>query len=267
MLKYPNFLLPKTYLIGYTNIDLEALKEYLNDTGQSDFLIDIDQAQQEGLDNGEILCSFYAKLCYASLTLNKNKNITKIRDIANNIESIIESGHGSVIEHCNINFVATNCSRVFTHELVRHRVGTAFSQTSGRYVRSDKLNLVIDPILKPAYDLFEEGRDYLEKLYKRIEERFDINNIKEFSRKKKLTSAFRRILPNGQCNEMGFSLNLRTARQTIEMRTSEHAEWEIRYIYNQIYKLLKKKYKVMFFDANEEEKEGLLEITFKNKKI
>ena len=262
-----NFVKPKTYLIGYTVVDFNQLTEYLRDTEQLEFLGEIDEALKEGLDPGEILCSFYAKACYASLTNKKNKNITKTRSIYDNIIGILDSGHGSVIEHCQLNFMVTNCSRVFTHEMVRHRVGTAFSQTSGRYVRTDTLKVVIDPILEPAYDLVEEARLYLEGWYKQVEERIEIDKVKDFDTKKKLTSAMRRMLPNGQANEIGISLNLRSLRHTIEMRTSRHAEWEIRYIYNQIYKLIKKKYKAMFFDVKEEEIKGLLEITFKNKKV
>lgn len=173
----------------------------------------------------------------------------------------------SVIEHCNLNFMITDCSRVFTHEMVRHRIGTAFSQTSGRYVRTDQLNVVIDPILEPVYDLVEECRDYLEKWYKRLEERLKINEDKNFSIKKKKTSAMRRMLPNGQANEIGVTLNLRALRHTIEMRTASHAEWEIRYIFGQIYKIVKEKYPVMFFDSKEEIVDDLLEIKFDNKKI
>lgn len=264
---YKNFKYPKTYLMGYTTVDLDTLKEYLTDTDQLEFLEEVNIAIQEGLDLGEVLCSFYAKACYASLTNKKNKNITKTRAIYDNIVGILDSGHGSVLEHCELNFMITNCSRVFTHELVRHRVGTAFSQTSGRYVRTDELNVVIDPILAPAYDLVEEARDYLEKWYKQLETRLEIDKVKDFSTKKKLTSAMRRLLPNGQTNEMGVSLNIRSLRHTLEMRTSRHAEWEIRYIFNQIYKIVREKYKVMFVDVREDEIEGLLEITFKNKKV
>ncbi len=80
-----NFVLPKTYLIGYTEVNLQGLKDYLHDSGQEVFLEEIEQAQKEGLNNGEILCSFYAKLCYASLTTGKNKNISRIRAIRDNI--------------------------------------------------------------------------------------------------------------------------------------------------------------------------------------
>ena len=191
-----NFVKPKVYLIGYTTIDKNALIQYLNDTDQIEFLGEFQKAENEGLDVGEILCSFYAKACYASLTNKKNKNITKTRAIYDNIVSILDSGHGSVIEHCSLNFMITNCSRVFTHELVRHRAGTAFSQTSGRYVRTDTLNVVIDPILEPAYDLVEEARLYLEQWYKKMEERLKIDQVKDFGTKKKLTSAMRWMLPN-----------------------------------------------------------------------
>lgn len=259
--------MPRVYLIGYTNIDLNSLFIYLQDTDQIEFAEEIQQAQSEGLDNGEILCSFYAKLCYASLTNKKNKNITKVRAIADNLLSILDTGHGSVLEHCSINFVITDCSRVFTHELVRHRVGTAFSQTSGRYVRNDVLKIVFDPILKPVENELEILRQNIEKIYKDCEEKLGLNQMTDFTKKKKLTSALRRFMPNGQINEIGLTLNIRTARQTIEARTSRHAEWEIRVIFNHIYYYLKEKYKIMFVDAKEEMVDGLNEITFKNKKI
>ena len=264
---FKHFKNPKVYLLGYTTVDKDELIRYLEETDQKEFLAEVETALDEGLDLGEILCSFYAKACYASLTNKKNKNITRTRAIADNIIGILDSGHGSVTEHCVLNFMITDCSRVFTHELVRHRVGTAFSQTSGRYVRSDVLNVVIDPILEPAYDLVEEARVYLEGWYKKMEDRLGINDVKDFGRKKKLTSAMRRMLPNGQSNEMGTSINLRTLRHTIEARTSRHAEWEIRVIFAQIYEICKKKYKVMFVDAKEEMVDGLLEVTFKNKKV
>jgi len=264
---FPRFVRPKVFLVGYTCIDRDGLSDYLRLTDQSDFEEEIREAFGEGLSDGEVLCSFYAKLCYASLVTGKNKNISKTRAIRSNIAATIESGHGSVFEHANLNFVVHNCSRVYTHEQVRHRVGTAYSQTSGRYVRTDQLNVVIDPILNPAYDLIEEARAYLEEWYKRAQDCLGIDGETNFARKKKLTSALRRMLPNGQANELGFSLNLRTLRQVIEARTSRHAEWEIRDIYGQVYDLLHEKYPGIFADSVEEVVDGLREISFANKKI
>jgi thymidylate synthase (FAD) len=261
------FVTPKTYFVGYTIINGEGLNSYLEDTGQTDFLKSVEEARKEGLSDGEILCSFYAKLCYSSLVMGKNKNITKTRDIVDNLASVIDTGHGSVLEHCELNFVTTNCSRVFTHELVRHRVGTAFSQTSGRYVRTDEIGLVYDPILDPVKEEIQQAVEFLEQTYKKMEVKLDLANLKDFNIKKKLTSAMRRILPNGQSNEIGFSLNLRSLRHLISLRTSVHAEYEIRVVFNQVYDLLKLKYPAIFADAQEEEVGGLRQITFAHNKI
>jgi thymidylate synthase (FAD) len=262
-----NFVFPKVYFIGATALDLDALLRYLRDTEQEEFLEDIKEARnEEKLSDGEILCSFYAKLCYASLTTKKNKNISRIRSIYGNLISTIESGHGSVFEHCSLNFIVTDCSRVFTHELVRHRVGTAFSQTSGRYVRNDVLKLVVDPILEPVYTEVEYLRQEIEERYKELEEKMMLG-VTSFATKKKITSALRRVMPNGQANEIGFTCNLRTLRQTIEARTSVHAEWEIRVIFNQIFNLVRHKYPAIFEDSYCEYVDNASEIIFKNKKI
>jgi thymidylate synthase (FAD) len=258
---------PKTYWIGSTSLHEGALAEYLTDTDQLDFAKEVEQARKEGLSDGEILCSFFAKACYAALTTEKNKNISRVRGIYDNIIGTIKSGHGSVFEHCQLNFMVTNCSRVFTHELVRHRVGTAFSQTSGRYVRTDSLNMVYDPILDPAKDEIKETLELLEQQYQKIQAAMDIDNVKSFDVKKKITSAMRRVLPNGQANEIGFSVNLRSLRHTITMRTSAHAEWEIRLIFNQIFELVKEKYPAIFADAIIEEVDGLNQITFESASI
>lgn len=77
----------------------------------------------------------------------------------------------------------------------------------------------------------------------------------------KLTSAIRRIAPNGQSNEMGFSVNLRALRHIVMMRTGRHAEWEIRNIFAQVYNLLKDKYPFVFHGAKEQIVDGIVEVS------
>lgn len=252
---------PKVYYIGCTALEFSGLTEYLLDSGNGDFLDTIREARESGLSAGECLVSFYAKLCYASLTLDKNKNVTKIRDIPDNLSGTLSSGHGSVWEHVVLNFVIRDCSRVFTHELVRHRVGTAFSQTSGRYVRGDLVDLVFDPILEPVKEDVLALQEIIQRRYVDMVAKMGLDEMKDFDRKKKITSALRRVLPNGQSNEMGFSVNLRELRHMLMVRTSRHAEWEIREVFGQVYRLLNYKFPSLFSDAKEETAEGLLEIT------
>ncbi len=51
------------------------------------------------------------------------------------ISSVIESGHGSTIEHVVFTFAISGVSRTLSHQLVRHRAGVAFDQQSQRYVK------------------------------------------------------------------------------------------------------------------------------------
>lgn len=255
------FVTPKVHLIGYTVIDMNGLFDYLTQSDNEDFFASISDARKEGLSDGEILCSFYGKLCYKSLTLGQNLNVTRTRDIPDNLRGCHDQGHGSVFEHCQLNFVVTDCSRVFTHELVRHRVGTAFSQTSGRYVRGDSIDIIFDPILEPVREEAVELQGIIEDYYKRMVKKMGLDEATDFNWKKQATSALRRFLPNGQSNEMGFSLNLRSLRHLIQLRTSRHAEWEIREVFNQVYHLTKEKFPLLYHGAKEEVVKGLIEVT------
>lgn len=149
-----------------------------------------------------------------------------------------------------------------THELVRHRAGTAFSQTSGRYVSIDSLDMVIDPILSPVLDEISELCITVEEKLRLIRKKLiEDKNITDFATKKKITSAIRRLAPNGQSNEIGWSCNIRSLRHMIEMRTSRHAEWEIRLIFNQVADIVQAKFPLMLYGANVEEVDGMNEYT------
>lgn len=117
---------PKVFLVGEQAIVREGMEAYLRHTKQEAFLVDMAEAYAAGLTDIEVLSSFFAKLCYKSLVAGKNANITRTRSIEDNIKGTMDHKHGSVLEHGQWNFTVTDCSRVFTHELVRHRVGTAF---------------------------------------------------------------------------------------------------------------------------------------------
>jgi thymidylate synthase (FAD) len=252
---------PQTYLVGYTTMDGGGMEGYLRDSGNLDFWETISQAHDSGLSYGEILCSFYAKVCYAALTVGHNDNITRVRDIPDNLRACFDQGHSSVFEHCQLNFITRNCSRVFTHEICRHRAGTAFSQTSGRYVRGDEVNIVFDPILEPVRDDVETLQYLIEERYRLMVRKMGLDTMTDFTKKKQATSALRRLLPNGQSNEIGWSVNLRSLRHMVQLRTNRQAEWEIRLVFGQVYRLVKDNFPLVFHGAMEEQINGLLEVS------
>lgn len=293
---------PKVFVVGYSGIDMDGMASYLEYTGQKDFLESIQQARGLGLSDGDIMSSYYAKICYKTLVPGKNDNVKKVRDIAGNVKATFQQGHGSVFEHFNINFMVTDCSRVYTHEQVRHRAGWAYSQTSGRYCRGDELVMVTDPILEPVQRLLNDHTTVTETGYKLWCNRMGLNGFQKlyeammlmryptdyaaisnedavteakrlgmvpnkdgvlempFDKTKKVTSALRRYLPNGQANEMGMSCNIRALRHVLTLRTGRAAEWEIRLIFNQVYEIVKKKWPGMVADAKEFMIDGLIEV-------
>lgn len=250
---------PKTFLIGFTQIDSIGMQAYLKHTNNEGFYDELIR-QDTNISMAERLCSFYAKLCYKSLTLGQNENITKTRSIADNLKGVFDSGHGSVFEHAQLNFVTTDCSRVFTHELVRHRVGTAFSQTSGRYVAIDKIDMVIPPDLEPMREEIEAHARHTAGFAKVLREAL-IPEGSDFVTKKRITSAIRRIAPNGQTNEIGWSCNIRSLRHMIEMRTSRHAEWEIRVVFNEVAQIILDRWPGILYGHKREEFDGMWEYT------
>lgn len=253
------FVKPKVYLIGQTMMDLSQIEKYLEDSGAIEFLDSIREARFSGLSDMEILSSFFAKLCYKSFVVGNNKNINKTRSISDNIKNCFDTKHGSVFEHVIFNFVIKDCSRIFTHELVRHRVGTAFSQYSGRYIREDLIKLVRSPDIEYS-DSFVRHSVKMWESYKELEKELDIDNKISFSDKKRLTSSLRRILPNCLANDIGFSVNVRELRHVLCMRTSRHAEWEMRYVFDQVYNIISSKFGSFLHGLNVGNYDGFVEI-------
>jgi len=150
-----------------------------------------------------------------------------------------------------------------THELVRHRAGTAMSQESLRYVRLTKLGFWIPEVLK-TYDKDGKGVEtvietvkLLEEKQKQLAEIYGIEQMKDFSTKKKLTSAFRRIAPIGLSTAIIWTMNMRAARHLIQIRTSRHAEEEIRLVFDQVAKTLVSKFPGLLGDLKCEIVDGI----------
>lgn len=187
------------------------------------------------------LIEFAGKQCYRSFDTALNANLTRAntRDNYDYIQqSIIGQGHGSVLEHAVVTYHVADVSRIVTHELVRHRPGTAFSQESGRYCRVDNLaeRFYIPNCIKESsamLDVFNRAIAQMEENVRELERISDIDN-QGFSRKKDLTSAFRRIIGNGQGNDIVVTGNHRMWRHTIAMRTYPAAEEEIRLLFSLI---------------------------------
>lgn len=242
-----NFVTPKAFLIAETRVDLSVMEEALRDLG-------VEHWQSDATDGASLLTEFAGKSCYLSFDTSLNQNLTRTGGRTNRQyiqDSIVANHHGSVLEHSTVTFFITDVSRVVTHEIVRHRAGAAYSQTSGRYVRSDELSFYLprDIANNPeAVGIFEHMIYRMEQAMKDLA-LFTSVDTKPFSIKKRLTSAFRRLIGNGQANHIVVTANHRAWRHMIEMRTDPHAEEEIRVVFADISRQLRVKFPAIYADA------------------
>lgn len=240
---------PRAFLIAETKVDYAAMDHALLSLG-------VDGWTSDGGTDADVLTEFAGKSCYMSFDKNLNLNLSKVGGRPNSAyiqDGIIGNKHGSVLEHSTVTFFLTNVSRVVTHELVRHRAGTAFSQTSGRYVRSNDVDMFLPKEIAAfpdAVPVFQRAVREMEENIAELVEITGIEDMTDFGMKKRLTSAFRRLIGNGQANHLVMTANHRAWRHIIEMRTSVHAEEEIRVTMSDVAQQLKDKFPTIYGDMS-----------------
>lgn len=205
-------------------------------------------------DSGTKIVELAARRCYLSFEAKgQNPNVQKRRDnLEEFLRNILKSGHGSVLEHVQVTFAFEGFSRVFTHELVRHRAGCAYSQESMRFVRMTDFDMWMPKCIEEndkARDIWNATYWDLQGVQSELAEIFDIDNPNmSFDKKKELTSAFRRLLPIGVATGIIGTFNFRALRHIIRMRTALGAEEEIRIAFDKVAKICVAHWPLIFQD-------------------
>jgi thymidylate synthase (FAD) len=265
---------PSVYLLGATALHEEGVNEFLKALGAKDWSTDAKSGT-------EALVEIAGRLCYKSFGTGLNKNVNRVREGNQQYiqQGLIKTHHGSVLEHGNVTIAFLNVSRVLTHELVRHRAGMAYSQESLRYVRLDDLGMYQPKVFKKEYlrvlanevlpkDSPDDMKDgwaanvagTLEASMDRLVREFEIwyqqtegmlglnKEGLSFEHKKLLTSAMRRLAPQGMATHIIATGNHRAWRHIIGMRTAPGAEEEIRDVFWLVADLLKEAFPAIYED-------------------
>jgi thymidylate synthase (FAD) len=156
------------------------------------------------------------------------------------IKKVIRKKHHSVLEHALATFRIKGGSRVFTHELVRHRLMSP-SQESQRYVEYGKVR-EFDVVVPPTIEQSGYKDRYLELAAQC--EQFYSEMVKAGVPKEDA----RYILPNGTTSEIVISANFREYRHIFEVRCNPRAHWEIRKICMIMLEVMKKEAPIVFGD-------------------
>src|SRR5205807_75725 len=241
---------PEVFLIARPSIDVDGMRGYLRDVGGESWL-ERRLGEADGSPNaGELLVEFGGRACYRSWEPGLNPNVSKVRtDQREYFANILRSAHGSVLEHANYSFALRDVGRVFTHELVRHRAGSAFSQESLRYVRLADIGFRVPPALEPVREQVISIVEQLEEFQLSAAQKLGIDaEGVPFHAKKEVTSALRRLAPIGLSTDIIWTANARTLRHVIEMRTAPGAEEELRLVFDRVAQIMLREAPGLFQD-------------------
>ncbi|HKG57693.1 MAG TPA: FAD-dependent thymidylate synthase [Candidatus Limnocylindrales bacterium] len=142
------------------------------------------------------------------------------------ISGVIESGHGSTIEHVVFSFGISGVSRTLSHQLVRHRAGVAFDQQSQRYVKFKGAATMLPTTI-------EDGDPELRRRY---EEQVDgaLGLYGDMVGAGVPGEDARFVFPNATRTNLVMTTNLRALIHMSGLRLCTMAQWEIRRLFQLI---------------------------------
>jgi flavin-dependent thymidylate synthase len=163
----------------------------------------------------------------------------------------------SVLEHAYYSMVVWGVDRAFSHEMLRHRAGWAFSQLSQRYVDGKTLRFVERPEYQDdalLHASFEQWIDDSREEYD-VRARMLVNKMEAqlaglpaTDRRKAVNQAARNCLPNETETALVLTGNVRAWRHVLEMRAAPSADVPISRVMLCAYEILRAVSPVLFDD-------------------
>jgi thymidylate synthase (FAD) len=142
------------------------------------------------------------------------------------IRRVIESGHGSTIEHIVFTFAISGVTRTLSHQLVRHRAGLAFDQQSQRYLNYKRPSYMVPGSVQDAptdiRDRFTTEMDESLAFYGEMLEAGIPGEDARF------------VMPNATRTNLIMTANLRALIHMSGLRLCTMAQWEIRRLFQLI---------------------------------
>lgn len=257
---------PKVYVLARSKVDFDQTEDFLSN-------INFPEWRSDAANDAALIPEISGRVCYMSFKKSRpggNKSY---------INHILDVGHFSVIEHVSWTLAITGVSRSLTHELVRHRAGTSYSQQSQRYVDESESEVIVPEIIKEdekLYSKFKQSVAISQTIYKELVEGLEAKltpaggasfeektNIRKTARQ-----AARSVLPNATQTRLVWTVNARAARHFLLLRASKFADFEIRRLANVIFEVLIKEAPELFNDFKLIPLEdGTFELTTENHEV
>src|SRR5712692_4565505 len=241
---------PRVYLISRPRFQSEAFLEFLKDAEAVWY-------RTPGATEPEEIVEVSGRVCYMSFGQNQSPRTNE-----EYIRNLILQGHESVLEHVSWTFLLVGVSRAFSHQLVRHRVGFAFSQLSQQY-HEETPAAFVEPAhvrLSPrAHAAWRRAMEITQESYRVILDSMrELNDRpgldlqkKEFQRA--IRSAARSVLPNATETKLMVTANARALRYFFKLRGGIPGDVEMRKVATELLKIVRLQAPSLFSDFKIEE--------------
>lgn len=193
-----------------------------------------------------------ARLCYSPTGVEALMEQYTPEQNAKFVRMLASMGHESPIEHVSFTFAVEGVSRALLAQITRHRIAS-FSVQSQRYVRLDDFQFVIPPEVEAdpqSKALFleamrKQGEEYLtlcaslqakhtaELLAQGLPEKEAVKKAEKLA-----NEDARFVLPNACETKMMITMNARELKHFFALRCCNRAQWEIRALAEQMYRLV-----------------------------
>nr|WP_297174094.1 FAD-dependent thymidylate synthase [uncultured Agathobaculum sp.] len=200
----------------------------------------------------EKLVAAAAKNCYSSTDVDSVLEGLTEEKTTSFVNMLAEIGHESPVEHVSFTFAIEGVSRSLLAQLTRHRMAS-FSVQSQRYVREKGFEYIVPPAIDKipaAREQFIRAMEEDQRIYEALTEALMEGYVKELlaqgvPEKKARSQAekhaiedARYVLPNACTTRVVMSANVRSLRNFFRLRCCERAQWEIRALAEEMYKLV-----------------------------
>lgn len=188
--------------------------------------------------DAEALIEFSGRVCYMSFSPNPHTEVST----SEYIRKLIHNGHESVLEHAQWTFLLDGVTRGFSHQLVRHRVGFAFSQLSQQYHDEAKADILLPEGLELNEELARNWRSVEDGIHKFYEKAVELakpqSQMSGRERVRYIRSLARSLLPNATRTILSVSANARSLRHFMDVRGGLDGDIEMRRVSALIYDML-----------------------------
>jgi thymidylate synthase (FAD) len=212
--------------------------------------------KQQGSD-AERLVEAAGRVCYMSFAKRKISSDRQkpTRGNADYIGNLISQGHDSVLEHANFTLLVDGLSRALSHQIVRHRIGFAYSQLSQQYHDESHAKFVKPALLASYPNILRMWKKHMatsRTTYRQMLEDAarDTSSLKLTAKERQrlARSIARSVLPNATATSLMVTGNARAWRHLLCVRGSIAGDLEMREYCIAVFKILRLKSPNLFRD-------------------